>query len=70
MLVKIALQCPFTSATCVLNEGGTNLVSNTRMLFASHPPQIVTIVLFKDKWDHIMYGIQLPLSMFAAKIKP
>jgi hypothetical protein len=51
---------PFTSATCVLNERGTNFVINIRML-ASHPPQVVTSVPFKSKWDHIMCGIQLTL---------
>ncbi len=60
---------PFTSATCVLNEGGTNLINNTRML-VSHQPQIVTIVPFKGRWDHIMCGIQLTLSMFVTKIAP
>jgi hypothetical protein len=61
---------PFTSATCVFNEGGMNLVNNTKILLASHPPQIVTIIPFKGRRDHIMCGIRLILSMFAAKVAP
>ncbi len=53
MLAKIASLCPFASATCIFNEGGMNLVSNTMMLLASHPLQFVTIIPFKGRWDHI-----------------
>jgi hypothetical protein len=53
MLAKIASQCPFTSATCVFDEGSMNLVSNTRMLLASHPPEIISIIPLKGRWDHI-----------------
>jgi len=53
MFVKITFQCPFTSATYVLGEGGMNLVSNTKMLLASHSPQIITIIHLKGRWEHI-----------------
>jgi len=53
MLAKIVSQCPFASATCVFGEGGMNIVSNSRMLLASHSPQIITIVPLKGRWDHI-----------------
>jgi hypothetical protein len=53
MFAKITFQCPFTSAICILDEGGMNLLNNTKMLLALHSPQIVTIVPFKGRWEHI-----------------
>jgi hypothetical protein len=69
MFAKVASQCPFTSATCVLDERGTtcvvnergmNLVSNTRMMLVLHPPIIITIIPLKGRWDHI--GVWNPTS--------
>jgi len=52
MFAKVALQCPFTNATCVLSETGTDLVSNTMMVLALHPPNIITVIPLKGRWDH------------------
>jgi hypothetical protein len=49
MLAKVALQCPFASATCIFYESGTNLVINTMMVLASHLPNIITIIPFKGR---------------------
>jgi hypothetical protein len=32
---------------------GMDIVSNTTMVLTSHPPNIVTIIPFKGRWDHI-----------------
>jgi len=47
MFAKVALQFPFASATRILGERGTNLVSNTRMVLALQPPNIITIIPLK-----------------------
>jgi hypothetical protein len=60
MLAKVALQCPFASATCILGEKGTNLISNTKMVLVSQPPNIITIIPFKGRLDHI--GVWNPTS--------
>lgn len=57
MVAKVASQCPFVSATCVLGERCTNLVSNNRMFLALWPPQIITIIPFKSRWEHISVWI-------------
>jgi hypothetical protein len=49
MLAKLALQCPFVNATCIFDKKGMDLVSNTRMVLASHLPNIITIIPFKGK---------------------
>jgi hypothetical protein len=49
MLVKAVSQCPFASATYILGEKGMHLVNNTKMVLASHPPNIVTIIPFKGR---------------------
>jgi hypothetical protein len=47
MLAKVVSQCPFGSATCVLSERGIDIVSNTKMVLASHLPNIITIIPLK-----------------------
>jgi hypothetical protein len=49
MLAKVASQCPFASAICIFDEKGTNLVSNTKMVLASHPQNIITIIPLKGR---------------------
>jgi len=49
MLAKVVSQCPFTNAICILDERGMDIVSNTRMMLVSHPPNIITIIPFKGK---------------------
>jgi hypothetical protein len=53
MFAKVVMQCPFANATCVLGERGMDFVSNTMMVLALHPPNIITIIPFKGRWDHI-----------------
>jgi hypothetical protein len=49
MLAKVASQCPFASATCILDEWGMDLVNNTRMVLASRMLNIITIIPFKGR---------------------
>jgi hypothetical protein len=49
MPAKVALQCPFASVSFIFGEKGMDLVSNTRMVLALHPPNIITIIPFKGR---------------------
>jgi hypothetical protein len=49
MFVKVVSQCPFVSATYILDERGMDLVNNTKMVLVSHPPNIITIIPLKSK---------------------
>jgi hypothetical protein len=65
MFAKVVSQCPFVIAICILDERGTDFVSNTKMVLSSHSPNTITIIPLKVGEITLMCGIQLTLSTFA-----
>jgi len=65
MFAKVALQCPFISAICILGERDADLVNNTKMVLALHPPNIITSFPSKVGEITLVCGIQLTLSTLA-----
>jgi hypothetical protein len=49
MLKILPHNAHFANATCILRERGTNIVNNTMMVLASHPPNIINIIPLKGR---------------------